>query len=258
MSASAGKDMVLKVWEATSGKSRSSFPISQTAASAGHTKKANAMDFSPDSSRIVTGSDDGKAIVWEVVTGKPLLVLTGHTKPVNAVDFSPDGAWIATGSADGTARIWDGYSGQLQHSLSTQYLVRDVIFSPDNKRLLTGGLDNTTRVWDVQTGKELLVLRGQSKAVDHVAFSPEGKLIATASEGEETIKVWDAATGQELMTFPGLDAEFGPDENSLLVFGKDGIAARLLPGYRAVGCTCPLAGHTHADHCGMPTVLAHT
>jgi WD40 repeat protein/class 3 adenylate cyclase/energy-coupling factor transporter ATP-binding protein EcfA2 len=221
--ASTGYDMVLKVWEATTGQLVQSFPIRQTASSGGHTQYAIDLKFSPDSTRIVSAGDDGKAIIWEVASGKPLVILSGHHKPVDSVDFSPDGTRIATGSNDGTARIWDANTGETLQTLSSKnYMVMAVLFSPDGKRLLTGGGgDNIARVWNVQTGQELLSLSGHTGAVDKVAYSPDGRLIATGSGKDGTVRIWDATSGQALQTFPGHDMAFGADGNSLAVFSDD-------------------------------------
>ena len=66
----------------------------------------NSVSFSPEGSRIVTGSEDNMAIIWDVKfrTQKPLI---GHTGGINSVSFSPDGMKILTGSSDKLAIIWD-------------------------------------------------------------------------------------------------------------------------------------------------------
>ena len=63
---------------------------------------------------------------------------------------------------------------------------------------LPGG--QTVKVWDAQTGQELLSFKGTSAYVSSVAFSPDGKRLASASWAA-TVKVWDAQTGQELLSF---------------------------------------------------------
>ncbi|QEL13456.1 WD40 repeat domain-containing protein [Limnoglobus roseus] len=73
----------------------------------GHTDSVTAVAFSPDGSRIVTGSEDKTARVWDAKTGTELLALMGHSEELFSVAFSPDGSRVATGSRDGTARIWD-------------------------------------------------------------------------------------------------------------------------------------------------------
>ena len=93
---------------------------------------------------------------------------------------------------------------------------RSVAFSPDGKRLASGSgtWDDTKRatsagevkVWDAQTGQELLTLKGHTGRSRSVAFSPDGKRLASGigtywTSGE--VKVWDAQTGQELLTLKG-------------------------------------------------------
>ena len=69
------------------------------------------MSFSPDGTRIVTGSFDQTAKVWDARTGTLLLDLKGHTDQVTSVRFSPDGTRIVTGSDDKTAKVWDARTG---------------------------------------------------------------------------------------------------------------------------------------------------
>jgi WD40 repeat protein len=85
-------------------------------------------------------------------------------------------------------------------------------FSPDGRRLATGRGDPTVKVWDLAAGKVCLTLKGHQQRVLSVAFSPDGKLIASAGtflpgmrggswRGEA--KVWDAATGRERLALAG-------------------------------------------------------
>ena len=69
--------------------------------------------FSADGERILTGSDDKTARLWDAKTGAEIYALKGHTDPVTSVAFSPDGARILTGSDDNTARLWDHRQGQV-------------------------------------------------------------------------------------------------------------------------------------------------
>jgi WD40 repeat protein len=63
--------------------------------------------FSPDSQRVVSGSSDNTARVWDAGTGQELFTLQGHTVSVYGVGFSPDGQQVVTGSADRTVKVWD-------------------------------------------------------------------------------------------------------------------------------------------------------
>src|SRR5262249_260831 len=57
-------------------------------------------------------------------------------------------------------------------------------------------------MWDTASGQELRTLKGHSAFVQHVAFSPDGRRLASAS-ADRSIKIWDIASGQELRTLKG-------------------------------------------------------
>ena len=68
--------------------------------------------ISPDGRRIVTGSSDHTAKVWEVSSGNPLFTLTGHTDGVQSVAFSPDGRYVLSGGSEQATRLWDRKTGE--------------------------------------------------------------------------------------------------------------------------------------------------
>src|SRR5205807_7123512 len=90
-----------------------------------------------------------------------------------------------------------------------------VAYSPDGLRLAAGleRKDNSAMVWDARTGEELLTLKGHTLPITHTTFSPDGKLLATASL-DNTVKVWDAKTGKELRTFAGPGGPFQMTEGA--------------------------------------------
>ncbi|KIK35362.1 hypothetical protein CY34DRAFT_587433, partial [Suillus luteus UH-Slu-Lm8-n1] len=106
----------------------------------GHTSAVLSVSFSPDGTRIVTGSADNTVRLWDAVTGQPVSEpLRGHTSSVTSVSFSPDGTRIATGSLDNIVRLWDAGTGQpvgepLRGHTSS---VWSVSFSPDGTRIVT-------------------------------------------------------------------------------------------------------------------------
>jgi WD40 repeat protein len=80
----------------------------------GHTSGVYSAVFSPDGTKILTGSSDKTARLWESSSGKLIHSLEGHTSGVNSAVFSPDGTKILTsdasiysGSSDNTARLWE-------------------------------------------------------------------------------------------------------------------------------------------------------
>ncbi|KZP33353.1 hypothetical protein FIBSPDRAFT_924404 [Athelia psychrophila] len=76
-----------------------------------HSSYVNSVAFSPDSTKIVSGSDDSIVRVWDVVTGAGLSILEGHSNWVRYVAFSPDSTKIVSGSNNETAQVWDAGTG---------------------------------------------------------------------------------------------------------------------------------------------------
>ena len=73
----------------------------------GHEWAVLCGQFSPDGQRVITGSQDNTAIIWDADTGEELLTLAGHTAAVTSVAFSPDGTRVLTGSQDNSVKLWD-------------------------------------------------------------------------------------------------------------------------------------------------------
>ena len=186
----------------------------------GHTGSVNSIAFSPDGSKLASGSDDGTIRLWDAATGEHLLTLEGHTDDVWSIAFSPDGNRLASRSRDRTIRLWDAATGE--HLLTLEGHTDDVnsiAFSPDGNRLAGGSNNNTIYLWDAATGKHLLTLEGHTDDVNSIAFSPDGSRLASGSL-DNTIRLWDAATGEHLLTLTGhtdyvWSIAFSPDGSRL-------------------------------------------
>jgi WD40 repeat protein len=202
--------------------------------------------FSPDGRRVATGSFDRTATVWDAASGAALLVLEGHGHTVNAVAFAPDGATLATGSADATVRLWDAATGRLRTTLAGHAgAIVSIAISADGKWLAAGATASkadvdeqdlaratTIEVWDLRTGEEVPHLPGHrgvggvSTAIRRLAFSPDGKMLATGSF-DSTVKIWATGTWRELTTIKGhgttvYDAAFSPDGRWLATGSMEG------------------------------------
>jgi WD40 repeat protein len=192
----------------------------------GHTSGVSSVAYSPDGKRIVTGSWDGTAKMWDAVTGRDLLTLKGQTSGVVSVAFCLDGTRIVTGGADGTVKVWNAATGQLTLTLEAHATwVLAVAFSPDGKQIVTGGDDDTAQLWDASTGRERFALKGHSGWILSAAFSPDGKRILTGS-ADKTARVWNAATGRQLLALKGhsdivTSAAFSPDGRRIVTGSHD-------------------------------------
>ncbi|MCH2137301.1 MAG: protein kinase, partial [Phycisphaerales bacterium] len=117
----------------------------------GHEHAVLSVTFSPDGTRLASGSYDNTIRLWDTDTGEELSVL-GHEDFVLSVTFSPDGTRLASGSVDNTIRIWDTDTGEELSVLpGHEDSVWSVTFSPDGTRLASGSYDNTIRIWDTRS-----------------------------------------------------------------------------------------------------------
>ena len=201
-----------------------------TAAPMQHAGRIFDATFSPDSSLVVTASQDKTARIWHAATGLPASQPLLHALPVATARFSPDGKQVVTASDDKTARIWDVATGQpigqpLLHSLA----VNAANFSPKDAGLvLTASDDGTARLWDAATGQATGVVMPHGQAVWAANFSADGKRIITASN-DATAGLWHVDTGRLLTRFTAgresaLLQRFSADGKRLLTTSPDNTA----------------------------------
>lgn len=182
-------------------------PLVQTFGTASEGAMITTCAYSPDNSRIVSGSFDGHVRVWDATSGARFFAEPmKHSISVLAVQFSPDGARIASGSIDRTIRLWDAISGcQVLQSLQGHRSgVTSLSFYTSSRRLVSGSQDTTVRVWSVQSGAEVMpALRGHNDGVEVVCVSGDGLLIASGSGQlwDQTIRTWDAVSGHQSRVF---------------------------------------------------------
>jgi WD40 repeat protein len=149
--------------------------------------------FSPDGTRLATGSADQMVRLWEPASGEEMARLQ-HDNTITLVTFSPDGTRLAT-RTDRMLRLWDPAGGQETARLEHDNTITLVTFSPDGTRLATCTAGHTIRLWDTASGREVN-RRTSDDAVTRVGFSPDGArlLIVGGSAG----LLLDAAAGGEL------------------------------------------------------------
>ena len=186
---------------------------------------ARAMSFSPvkldDRIILATGNEDKTVKIWDVDSGECQQNLPGHSNWVSSVAFSPDGKTLASGSTDHAIKIWNLDSGKCRRTLEEHKTlkehkswVRSVAFSPDGEKLASGSADHTIKIWDLSNDKCLKSWQtferhegrgeGHEDTVTSVAFSPDGKTLASGSE-DRTVKIWSVKDGKCIETFEGDD-----------------------------------------------------
>jgi len=209
--------------------------------------------FSPDGTRIVSGSEDKTIRVWEARTGDAIAAsFKGHTNWVNSVAFSPDGTSIVSGSSDHTIRVWDAVTGDpiAPPFQGHTGVVNSVAFSSDGTRIVSGSWDKTIRLWDARTGDAIgAPFEGHTNPVNSVAFSPDGTRIASGSY-DNTVRVWDARTGDALTaplkghTNPVNSVAFSPD-GTRIVSGSWDKTIRVWDACTGDAIGTPLKGHAN-------------
>ncbi len=205
-----------------------------------------AIAFSPDGQRIITGSTDRNLRIWNIsgrreVTIGPfqqkftsltftpdgekivigtedgeILMMTldakiiqeykGHKAAISSLAFSSDGHYLLSGSLDNTARIWDVSGESRQYWKAHEQAVNRIAYSPDGNNFLTGSADGTACLWDLQ-GNKLITYQGHKSEILALAFSPDGKSIFTGSL-DNTARWWDIS-GESIIEFRGHESAIG-------------------------------------------------
>jgi len=120
----------------------------------GHGGAVLSVAFAPDRRILATGSDDRSVRLWDLPSGKQVIVLTGHTDAVCSVAFAPDGRTLATGSYDQSARIWEIPAGRHLTTLTGHgSWVLSVAISADGDSIATGSFDNSARLWNLKNSR---------------------------------------------------------------------------------------------------------
>lgn len=225
--ATASWDRTIQLWDVKTGELLKKLR--------GHSAAVRAVDFSRDGKLLASGSDDQTVRLWDAATGKELEVLTGHAGAVNAVTFRPDGESLFSGSTDHTVRSWplpggaldrtpDGTPGRKLGDCGAPVLSLAV---SANGQLVGGACGGGGSVlWDAGTGAEIRRGRGPALEARAVAFSPDGRRMATGAD-DASILVEDVATGRMLASLSGnvghLEAVgYGPDGRVLAAASRDG------------------------------------
>jgi len=135
--------------------------------------------------RIVSGSDDGTVILWDLESGEILHRFAASGEKIIDIAITSDGRYAASAGWDRTARIWNLETLEPHAVLSGHRDNVNVVgFDEDNARIFTGAADGTIRMWDLETGAYLRTIYEHGWSVNTLALLPGGvHLVFGATDG---------------------------------------------------------------------------
>ncbi len=210
--ASGGEDQTIRLWEVSTGR--------ETKVLQGHRGWIRSVAFSPNGQLLASAGEDQRIRLWEISTGKLLNTMDGYPGWIRSITFSPDGQLLASAGENQAVWLWQVNTCTcLKIFQSHTIKVRSLAFSPDGEVLVSGGPashdEENICFWEIATGREYAPLKGPNKPTWSVAFSFDGKFLATSSD-DYCVRLWDRSTGECLYTLQGhqniiRSVSFSPD-----------------------------------------------
>lgn len=196
----------------------------------GHFDSMNCLAYSPDGSRIVTASDDGKIKIWDIVSGFCLATFDEHQSSVTGVVFAKRGQVMFSSSLDGTVRAWDLIRFRNFRTFTSTRRIQfsSVAVDPSGEIVCAGSLDDfDIQVWSVQTSQLLDQLSGHEGPISCLSFGTETNARLASASWDKTVRIWDifgrSQTSEPFdLTSECLSLAMRPDSKEVAVSTMDG------------------------------------
>ena len=206
--ASASDEGPVIVWDAATRNRIRSIDV--------HEGRVWRIAFSGDGRRIVSSGHDGRVVLSDAGSGETVIVIDAEMGAVYSVAISLDGTLIAAGYASGVIAVFSAADGSPVLQINAfPNRSRSVAFSPDGRLLAAGGPEEVVLI-DLDAKQVAIRLTGHERWVWRLAFSPDGGILASASD-DGTVILWDPTDGTVLHTLDDL-----PGQAKALAFSGDG------------------------------------
>ncbi|KAF8129332.1 WD40-repeat-containing domain protein [Boletus edulis] len=189
-----------------------------------HADVIKSLSFSPDSSQLASGAQDGTMLIWSSATLMQVAVpLKGHKDTVWCISYSPDGKKIASCDRE-VIQIWDSTSATWI-GMAIIEPAWSLAWSSDGNCLFVGCLDGTIKRYNPDTGAIHDSHMGHRNVVSSIAVSHNANFVATAS-WDKTVRLWEATTFQPIGPILLHDAHvysisISPDDSQLVSGARD-------------------------------------
>jgi WD40 repeat protein len=155
--------------------------------------KAYAAAYSPNGRYIISGDANGLVILWDVINNSLIKSIKCHNGEIYGLNWDKESSKFVSSASDGTSIIYDIFSKKLIGPFqSNSGWSNFADFNPKNcDEFVVGCGDGSLQIWSISQNKILSSIKGHSKLVHHVAYSPDGSMIASASY-DFKVNIWDS------------------------------------------------------------------
>jgi WD40 repeat protein len=177
------------------------------------------LAFSRDG-KLVAAGEGNTVRFWAAGAGKEAAGAGGHRGDISGLAITPGGKLVASWAADSTVRLWEAATGKERHQFRAPVGTTCVALAPDGQTAALGNVDSHVHLHDLATGRQLSLLLGDRNATAVVAFSPDGKTVASQDGFNHTIRLYEVATAKELRVIgPPPPKEVNPNGAVFVLMG---------------------------------------
>eukprot|EP00096_Caligus_rogercresseyi_P012108 TRINITY_DN4986_c0_g1_i1.p1 TRINITY_DN4986_c0_g1~~TRINITY_DN4986_c0_g1_i1.p1 ORF type:complete len:346 (-),score=109.02 TRINITY_DN4986_c0_g1_i1:231-1268(-) len=198
----------------------------------GHINKVTCIHFSGDSRHLVSGSLDGKLIVWDCWTSNKTMIIPLRSAWVMTSSFAPSGNFVGCGGMDNMLTIYDinnrdasGLAKVMYEFMGYEGFLSSCKFIND-ERVVTGSGDMKIMEWDLTTGKKKQDIDGHNGDIAGLSLKPQDNEVFVTSSVDRTCRIWDLRTSSCQQIFWGHEADvnsvyFHPSGNNFVTCSED-------------------------------------